>query len=99
MKWTERKEKVEQLGRLASLRSNDVATHRCALRSWFRNTLGSPEGLAWSFAAGALWSASRDSNTETVRKSRALERIANLAWLVLPYLGRAGAAQSDDDAP
>lgn len=51
--------RVEELAQLARAKAAESARCREALRQWKRKKLASPEVLAWSFAVGALWGASR----------------------------------------
>ena len=70
----------EQAGeaRQSSLR---LAQARHNVEQWKRDTLGSPGGLAWSFAAGALVGAKRPAGTVSKGAGRSVISVANLVWL------------------
>ncbi|MBT8086130.1 MAG: hypothetical protein HKN35_10050 [Woeseia sp.] len=100
MKWATRKAHVEQLATRAHERAEQLAKHRAALTNWRYKAFGTPEALTWSFAAGALWSVTRDSGDDERRTTRMLAKIANYSWIAWPYLSKLSAtAQTPDLSP
>jgi hypothetical protein len=79
MIWTAQKNRVDHLSLLARRASEDIAFHRHALHEWRSNTLGTLDALAWSFAAGAVWSAVPAGG----RKTRAKRTVLGAANLLL----------------
>lgn len=82
--------RVEELAQLARAKAVESARCREALRQWKRRKLASPEVLAWSFAAGALWGASRKrgrgkrrSSGVTKRRLLALGNTALAVWRIV----------------
>jgi hypothetical protein len=66
---------------LASRCNDDITYHRRALQRWRSGAFGTLDALAWSFAAGALWSTAPSSRARGSRARRLVLAIANLYWL------------------
>jgi hypothetical protein len=92
----EQKKTVARLAELAAERSAAASRRRAAFRRWKQRTFGSPQMLAWMFAAGAVCAAAgTDASNDRSRAKRLAMGVANLGLLGWRFLGRSESAPQD----
>ena len=81
--WKEQKQRVDELGQLASARSAETHRVLARMRAWKQEFAGSVDMLAWAFAAGTWWAASRRSRAGLAGLASMLltaSKVAHLSW-------------------